>query len=79
MSCHNAASGNFCPKHKSLGESIKTNCINCHMPEKPSDAISYQLQQSNIKAPYLLRTHKIAVYTDSLQKLPGEKKEIHNE
>jgi predicted CXXCH cytochrome family protein len=76
MSCHTSTSRNFCPKYASLGESIKLNCIDCHMPRKPSDAISYQLQQSSIKAPYLLRTHKIAVYADSLQKTGG-KKEIH--
>jgi hypothetical protein len=70
MTCHQPSAGNFCPKATSLGEKIKTNCIDCHMPKQSSTAISYHVQGSNIKNSYLLHTHKIAVYADS--SMPGK-------
>ncbi len=66
MSCHQPEKNNFCPQYASLGEPIKNNCIDCHMPNKNSTAISFQLQQSDSPSAYLLRTHRIAVYADSL-------------
>lgn len=62
MGCHNN------PDHTSLDmdvattQSIKNNCIDCHMPEQPSNKISFQLAGINGISSYLLRTHKIAVY-----------------
>lgn len=44
----------------------KQTCIGCHMPKQPSQAISFYLQNSKEKSSYLLRTHRIAVYADSL-------------
>jgi len=64
MGCHSEASHNFCPKADSLGISIKNNCIDCHMPKKPSEAISFKLAGSTEKSSYLLRTHRIAVYNN---------------
>ncbi|MGY4384768.1 hypothetical protein ACVWYN_001802 [Pedobacter sp. UYP24] len=59
MSCHQA------PKHsdKTLANAmVKTNCIDCHMPFKQSKVISFKLAGKKGVDPYLLRTHKIAVY-----------------
>ena len=67
MGCHKQETNNFCPQYASLGESIKANCIDCHMPKQTSNTISFQMQQSDIKSLYLLRTHRIAVYKDSMQ------------
>jgi hypothetical protein len=74
MNCHTEASKNFCSRYASLGQIIKTNCIDCHMPKKASNAISYQTQQSSVKEPYLLRTHTIGVYKDSELNVHGTKK-----
>lgn len=41
---------------------VKTNCIDCHMPEQASGLISFQLAGKANVSPYLLRTHKIAIY-----------------
>jgi len=65
MSCHNDVTTNFCPKINTIGEAIKANCIDCHMPQQPSRAISFLTAGSTAPSSYLLRTHKIAVYTDS--------------
>jgi hypothetical protein len=62
MGCHNEASHNFCTMAPSLGTSIKNNCIDCHMPRKPSEAISFKLAGSTQASSYLLRTHRIAIY-----------------
>ncbi|MEO6407042.1 MAG: multiheme c-type cytochrome [Ferruginibacter sp.] len=69
MTCHEPDKADFCPKYARLGESIKSNCIDCHMPKRPSNAISFQMQQSSSSSAYLLRTHRIAIYSDSLDKL----------
>ena len=69
MACHKQETHNFCPEFASLGESIKNNCIDCHMPKQSSRAITFQLQGNNQKSSYILRTHRIAVYRDSLRKL----------
>lgn len=62
MSCHKETDHNFCPKAAQLGEAIKANCIDCHMPQKPSAAITFQLSETAEKSAYMLRTHRIAVY-----------------
>ena len=62
MGCHSEANHNFCPMAASLGASIKNNCIDCHMPKKPSEAIRFQLAGDPLNSSYLLRTHRIAVY-----------------
>jgi nitrate/TMAO reductase-like tetraheme cytochrome c subunit len=77
MNCHTEAGNNFCPKVAALGETIKANCIDCHMPEKPSKAISFRLPGSNGASSYLLRTHKIAVYADSLRSITGKRENPH--
>jgi hypothetical protein len=79
MNCHKQESNNFCPQYASLGESIKNNCIDCHMPEKPSKAIRFQVEGSEVQSAYLLRTHRIAVYKDSLLNVhDGQPRELKN-
>jgi len=62
MSCHSDAGHNFCTMADSIGPSIKNNCIDCHMPKKPSEAISFRLPGNSQTTSYLLRTHRIATY-----------------
>lgn len=42
--------------------SLKTNCIDCHMPMMASKLISFQTAGNKNVNPYLLRSHRIAVY-----------------
>ncbi|MEP6673902.1 MAG: multiheme c-type cytochrome [Ferruginibacter sp.] len=66
LACHHdATQQHVCPETSKLGEAIKTNCIDCHMPQQPSHAISFKLPGSTTVSSYLLRTHKIAIYSDS--------------
>jgi hypothetical protein len=59
MSCHTTVQHS---KKTLANAMVKTNCIDCHMPEQPSKLISFQLAGKARVSPYLLRTHKIAVY-----------------
>jgi hypothetical protein len=69
QSCHNN------PDHSSLAAGAttasfyKSNCIDCHMPEQPSRVISFQIAGSNATSSYLLRTHRIAIYSDKKGKI----------
>ncbi|MEJ7558383.1 MAG: multiheme c-type cytochrome [Pedobacter sp.] len=59
VNCHQSV------KHSAktlTSQMVETNCIDCHMPLKPSKAISFKLQGQSKIAAYLLRSHKIAVY-----------------
>lgn len=60
-SCHANVDHPFAKTAVSQNE-IRSNCIDCHMPEQPSHAITFRLAGSNMKSAYMLRTHKIAVY-----------------
>ena len=64
--CHNAGHGPVCPELKLQGESIKDNCIDCHMPKKPSQTIT-MLMGKGQKAAATIRSHYIAIYPDTLQ------------
>jgi Cytochrome c554 and c-prime len=69
MSCHNEANHNFCKMAPKLGAAIKNNCIDCHMPLKPSGIISVASTHGQKQDPYLVRTHRIAVYPEETQKI----------
>lgn len=62
MSCHQGL------KHKEQTlkmmpeKLIASNCVECHMPKKSSNAISFQLSNSKQLSNYILRTHKIGIY-----------------
>jgi len=63
LSCHSEAKNNFCTTKVPLGVSLKDNCIDCHMPKKASGVIGYYLSGKAEMSPYLLRTHKIGIYS----------------
>lgn len=67
ISCHTNTDHDFIKNVSTLNE-IKVNCIDCHMPEQSSRAITFYKEGSTIKTAYLLRTHKIAVYNDEGKK-----------
>ena len=65
MNCHNNNKESFCKMAPTLGNQITRNCIDCHMPQKPSKMLTLQLEGKSNNAPSTLRSHVIAVY-------PGE-------
>lgn len=74
MSCHNQSMNNFCSIQEPKGTSLKDNCIDCHMPKKPSGAIGFYLSGKSEMSPYLLRTHKIGIYPEETKKVSNHKR-----
>ena len=63
MNCHKTGRNNFCKMAGKAGmETIKKDCISCHMPEQPSRAIMVLLQGQDTPTPALMRSHFIAIY-----------------
>ena len=67
MSCHQGLKHNETTLKIKSEKLLADNCIECHMPKKASNAISFQLSNSKQLSNYILRTHKIGIY-------PGVKK-----
>lgn len=63
LTCHQNTDHSSTKMDATTAKTIKTNCIGCHMPEQPSRTITFQLAGSSLKSAYLLRTHKIAIYS----------------
>ena len=63
QACHQPESTNFCSlKVVSFTDSLKKNCIDCHMPEQPSKAIMVLRQGESIPTSATMRSHFISIY-----------------
>jgi hypothetical protein len=62
MNCHNSEHHNTCTLTASIGPSIAQNCIDCHMPRKPSESITELLPGHQTPTAALIRTHLIKIY-----------------
>ena len=51
-----------------MGDAIKTNCIDCHMPASRSRAITLMLPGHEVPTAALVRTHFINIYPDEVKK-----------
>ena len=70
--CHNEknSSNVVCKITSNLDkEALSKNCVNCHMPEQPSMAISVLLQGEIFPTPALMHTHLIKNYPDETKKI----------
>ena len=75
MNCHAAPDHSSLKGTASIQAAITNNCIDCHMPAKPSAVISMQSQGRQDAIPALVRTHYISVYADATRKFLGNLKE----
>jgi len=78
MTCHNEEHSTFCKiDPKTIGAdnyaSIKSNCIDCHMPKEKSNVIIMQVNDSSKTEAASLRTHFIALYPWATKKYLAEK------
>lgn len=78
MNCHNESHGKICKMTAQLGESIRQNCIDCHMPKQPSHAIAVYLQGKDAPTVAFLRTHYIKVYAEETKKFLNQSKASHH-
>lgn len=52
-----------------IGSSIKENCIDCHMPLRPSKTITELLPGKARPTAALIRSHDIAIYPEETKKI----------
>ncbi len=67
LSCHNTGGHSACKMASKLGVAIQQNCIDCHMPLRPSGIIAVQTAQNNRATPYMVRNHRIAIYPEEVE------------
>ena len=74
MNCHTAPDHSSLKMTNSVQATMLNNCIDCHMPAKPSAIISMQSQGGQDPVPALVRTHYISIYADATSKFLGKPK-----
>jgi nitrate/TMAO reductase-like tetraheme cytochrome c subunit len=79
MTCHNKEHGTFCKINPAQVSSIRSNCIDCHMPRQPSMSIALLLPGQQVPTAALIHTHFIKVYPDETKKFITDqnKKRVH--
>jgi len=73
IACHNSngasggngGGGHTCSFPPVIAKGLTTNCIDCHMPALPSNAITLQLSGEARLVHDLVRTHRVAIYPDA--------------
>ena len=73
MTCHNNEHGKICKLSHTMGSIITKNCIDCHMPLKPSKAIAVQLHGDNMPVAALIRSHFISIYPEETKNFTDRK------
>ena len=68
MSCHDVKSNNFCTLKQLPVSTLVKNCIDCHMPQKPSKAIAVFVSGQQSMTAALIRSHYISIYPEESKK-----------
>ena len=68
MTCHNKEHGTFCKINQLTVSSIKSNCVDCHMPKQPSMSVALLLSGNFVPTAALIHTHLIKVYPEETKK-----------
>jgi len=77
ISCHTNSDHRKLSEYGMIpGAVIKQNCIDCHMPEKPSRAIAVFLPEKDSPTAALVRSHFISIYPDETKKQIARVKEF---
>ncbi len=69
MTCHNQEHGTFCKMNTLPASTLKTNCVDCHMPKQPSMSIAVLLPGKQSPTSALIHTHLIKTYPDEVKKV----------
>jgi nitrate/TMAO reductase-like tetraheme cytochrome c subunit len=65
--CHQQVQHSFAGKNAALDNAVKTNCIDCHMPQKASSIVMLTNQKTSAVPDYI-RTHLITIYDKESKK-----------
>jgi hypothetical protein len=78
MTCHKPEQGTFC-KMKTISHAVLAkNCIDCHMPLKPSRAIAVFLPGADVPTSALIRSHFISIYPEETKQIMSFLKRNHS-
>lgn len=66
--CHKQVDHSFTKENRSLDLVTQNNCIDCHMPSKPSSLIKLLTKQKTSPQPDFIRTHLIKVYPEETKR-----------
>lgn len=69
ISCHGNQKNHSYKMTAEIGSSIKENCIDCHMPLRPSKTITELLPGKTRPTAALIRSHHIAIYPEDTKKI----------
>ena len=69
MTCHSEQKHTMCSMKDKIGNSIKENCIDCHMPNNPSKNLVIQNSSFETPIPAMVRTHLIKIYPEQSKKI----------
>jgi len=70
LNCHNSPKHTYCKMTNTLSAAIlKADCISCHMPALPTQAISVQLAAESKPVQFFVHTHHIAIYPQQVKKI----------
>ena len=67
ISCHTIVNHKLDKTEPAISYLLKSNCIDCHMPAKPSNIIAVGTSGQGKVIPYMVRNHHIAIYPDESQ------------
>ncbi len=75
MNCHNQTTNNVCSLKGILGKQLIKNCINCHMPKRASNQITFATNKKGVKEVLndSVRTHLIKVYIEKYNEYKSNK------
>ena len=77
LNCHNAVNHNQCKMKAVPGAALKAECIDCHMPAQASNVIAVQTATQKKAMPYMVRTHRIAIYPAEAKKIRAFIQNLH--
>ncbi|MEP6615604.1 MAG: multiheme c-type cytochrome [Ginsengibacter sp.] len=69
ITCHNTEQHTFCKIDPARVPSMKSNCIDCHMPKQRSMSIAVLLPGDVVPTAALIRTHLIKIYPEETEKV----------
>jgi nitrate/TMAO reductase-like tetraheme cytochrome c subunit len=69
MNCHQQVKHSFTGEDAVLDNAVQTNCIDCHMPLKPSTAITMLTNQQKSAVPDYIRTHLVTIYKNESRRM----------
>jgi len=70
LGCHNSPKHTYCKMTGTLSAAVlKNDCIKCHMPALPTQAISVQVSANSLPVQFFVHTHHIGIYPQEVKKI----------